>query len=323
MSDYDKNKIRRLDLSVLLIFLALMRTRKAAEVAGEFGLTNSSISHAIRRLRDVFGDDLFLRRPHGLEPTAFAEKIEPDVRRAVDAVQAALSGPADFDPAEASGLIRISANDREVAGLIPAALARITGEAPGLRLSVRSLSNADSLRGLSDGTLDLAVGFFRDPGPDIDQTRIRTETYALAARKDHPLLQAEVTIPAYTAASHILVSSDGTLSGIVDQVLAERGLSRRVCLAIPGFLPALSILAESDYVATLPASLVHDHAERFGLGHCAPPVEIRSFEVSILRHRRNLRDPMLSWCLEKILQDQGAEPGCQAEGSSGAMTSLV
>lgn len=303
MSDYDNNKIRRLDLSVLLIFLALMRTRKAADVAGELGLTNSSISHAIRRLRDVFEDDLFLRRPHGLEPTAFAERIEPDVRRAVEAVQSALAGPSEFDPGEARGLIRISANDREVAELIPSAFARVTAEAPGLRFSVRSMSNADSLRGLRDGSLDLAVGFFRDPGADIDVARIRTETYALVARKDHPVFGAEITLDSYTAASHILVSADGTLSGIVDKVLDERGLSRRVCLAIPGFLPALSILAKSDYVATLPASLVHAHADRFGLGHCPPPVEIRPFDVSILRHRRNLRDPMLSWCLEKFLRD--------------------
>ncbi|RVT81737.1 LysR family transcriptional regulator [Rhodobacteraceae bacterium CCMM004] len=301
MTEYDKNKIRRLDLSVLLIFLALMRTRKAADVAAELGLTNSSISHAIRRLRDIFEDELFLRRPHGLEPTAFAERIEPDVRDAVDAVQRALSGPAEFDPTRARGLVHISANDREVAGLIPEAFARVTAEAPGLRFSVRSMSNPDSLRSLADGSLDLAVGFFRDPGPDVEKVHLRTETYSLVARKGHPIFQAEVDVRAYTSASHILVSSDGTLTGIVDQVLADRNMSRRVCLAIPSFMPALAILSNSDFVATLPASLVRIHAAQFGLAYRPPPLEIRTFDVSVLRHRRNLRDPMLSWCLDKFV----------------------
>ena len=302
MSEFDNNKIRRLDLSVLLVFLGLMRTRKAADVASELGLTNSSISHALRRLREVFGDELFLRRPHGLEPTAFSVRIEPDIRRAVDAVQSALSGPGEIDPGRAEALIRISANDREVATLIPAAFARVTADAPGLRFSVRSLSNADSLRGLSDGTLDLAIGFFRDPGPDFDQRHLRTETYALVARQGHPILAAPPTLDAFTAASHILVSSDGSLSGIVDHALDDMGLQRRVCLAVPSFMPALAVLSDSDFVATLPASLAREHAARFGLGFVEPPLPIRSFDVTILRHRRDLRNPLLTWCLDRFTE---------------------
>lgn len=300
MTDYDQNKIRRLDLTVLLVFLGLMRTRKAADVAAELGLTNSSISHALRRLRDVFDDALFLRRPHGLEPTAFAEMIEPDVRRAVDAVQAALTGPGAFDPATASGVVQISANDREVAGLIPDAFTQVTQDAPNLRFAVRSMSTAESLRRLSDGSLHLGIGFFREAGDAYERRHIRTETYLVAARLGHPILEAPLDLRAYTQAAHILVSSDGTLTGIVDQVLADQGLSRTVCLAVPSFMPALSILSGSDFVATLPRSLVLAYADRFDLGFAEPPIAIRPFDVSILRHRRNLKDPLLTWCLERI-----------------------
>lgn len=305
MSEYDKNKIRRLDLTVLLIFLALMRTRKAAEVAAELGVTNSAISHALKRLRDVFDDDLFLRLPHGLAPTAFAERIEPDVRRAVDAVQAALDGPGSFNPAQANGLIRISANDREVAGLIPDAFTRVSREAPNLRFSVKSMARADSLRGLADGTLDLAVGFFSDPGDDYERTYVRSETYLVAARKDHPIMQRKMTLSAYTGASHVLVSADGSLSGIVDDVLAKQGLQRRVCLAVPNFMPALAILTNSDFIATFPSSLVLEYAARFQLSYTPPPIEIRPFDVSILRHRRNLKDPKLTWCLDRMTDKTG------------------
>ncbi len=300
MADYDKAKLRRLDLTVLLIFLGLMRTRKAVDVAGELGLTNSSISHALRRLRDVFDDELFLRRPHGLEPTAFAERIEPDVRRAVDAVQSALAGPQAFDPGTSDMTLRIAANDREIASLVPTAFARIAKEAPGIRFSVRSLPNADSLRGLGEGSLDFAIGFFREAGPDYDQHPIRTETYLVTARKGHPLLGAELTARSYASASHILVSRDGSLTGIVDQALSAIGLTRRVCLAIPAFLPALSILSKSDFIATLPASLVKHHAEEFSLDSRRPPIAIRPFEVSVLSHRRNRRSPVHIWALEKF-----------------------
>lgn len=301
MSDYDKNKLRRLDLTVLLVFLGLIRTRKAADVAGELGLTSSSISHALKRLRDVFGDELFLRRPHGLEPTAYALRIEPDVRRAVDAVQSALTDQAKFDPATATGLLCIAASDREVASLIPSAFADISREAANLRLSVRSLSKAESLRGLSDGSLDFAIGYFNHLGPDYDAQPIRTETYLVAARHGHPIFDADLTLETYTAASHVLVSGDGSLSGIVDGTLARLGLERRVCLALPAFLPALVILSNSDFIATLPADLVRQHAATFGLTYRQPPLTIRPFQVSILSHRRNQKSALHLWCLRKIL----------------------
>lgn len=76
MSDLSRTELRRLDLTLLLVFLGLVRLRKSAEVATELGLTPSAVSQSIRRLRDIFGDELFLRRPHGMEPTAIALALE-------------------------------------------------------------------------------------------------------------------------------------------------------------------------------------------------------------------------------------------------------
>lgn len=306
MTDYDNNKIRRLDLSVLLIFVGLMRRRKAADVADELGLTNSSISHALRRLRDVFGDELFLRRPHGLEPTAYAERIEPLVRQAVDAVQAALADPPTFRPETAEATLRIAASDREIASLIPPTLAKITAEAPGIRFSVLSLPRAASLQGLSDGTLDLALGFFRSADEAYDRHPIRTESYLVVAREGHPLMSEDLTAERYAATKHVLVSTDGSLTGIVDEALAERGLSRRVSLAVPSFLPALSVVADSDFVATLPATLVQRYAAAFRLVFREPPVRIRPFSVSVLSHRRNRKSALHTWVIDAVREAERA-----------------
>ena len=91
MSNLSISELRRLDLTLLLVFLGLIRHRKAAAVADELGLTQSAISQALKRLRDIFGDPLFLRRPHGLDPTATALALEEPVARAVDALRGALA----------------------------------------------------------------------------------------------------------------------------------------------------------------------------------------------------------------------------------------
>ena len=160
MSDLSNNELRRLDLTLLLVFLGLLKHRKAALVAQEIGLTQSAISQALKRLRDIFGDELFLRRPHGMEPTSTALALEPAVASAVEALRGALGATQDFDPASASGTIRIAALDAEQAVLIPLLASRLIEKAPGLRLSVLPLGRGAAVEALTEGKADLALGFF-------------------------------------------------------------------------------------------------------------------------------------------------------------------
>lgn len=301
MPVFNEREIRRIDGTLLLVFLGLLRTGKAVEVAAELGVTNSSISHALRRLRDIFGDELFLRRPHGLEATAFAREIAPDIRAALEALQASLSGPASFDIAAASAHIRLSARDSEIAATLPRVLPAIRAKAPGLTFSLRSMSASDAIQELREARIDLALGFFARRDADLDAQLIRTESYLVVAREDHPLLQEALTLERYAAAEHVLVSVDGSMRGIVDTRLAQDGLRRRVVLAVPQFLPALALVAASDAIATLPRTLVLQHARRFGLAIAEPPMDIRAFDLRLVSHVRNRRNTVLNWCTQQFL----------------------
>ncbi|WP_375573710.1 LysR family transcriptional regulator [Ahrensia marina] len=300
MSDFNHLKMRRLDLTVLLIFAGLIRHGKASLVAQELGLTNSSISHALRRLREVFEDELFLRRPHGLEPTAFARSIEPAVQSALDALQSALVGPTAFDPGQSAAHIRLSAQDYEIATLVPALMARLHQSAPGITLSIQAHTKADALKALEAGDVDLALGFFPDRSSKHLSTVLFEESYLVTARADHPFLRDGPTLERYLAADHLLVSGDATMAGIVDQVLAAQGLKRRVVLSVPLFLPALAMLADSPMIATLPAALVRLHAARFQLSFTPPPITVRTFQVHALRHVRDEKNPMINWLVDEL-----------------------
>jgi len=297
MSDFDNIKLRRLDVTVLLIFAGLIRHGKATLVAQELGLTNSSISHALRRLRDVFEDELFLRRPHGLEPTAFARSIEPAVQSALDALQGALAGPSVFVPSQSDAHVRLSAQDYEIATLVPALMAGLRQSAPNMTLSIQALSKPDALKALEAGDIDLALGFFPDFSAKHISVTLLEETYLVAARADHPFLRENASLERYLASEHLLVSGDASMSGIIDEVLAAQGLARRVALSVPLFMPALAMLADSALIATLPAALVRTHAARFGLAFASPPVTVRPFQVQALRHVRDEKNPMITWLL--------------------------
>ena len=305
MADLSNSELRRLDLTLLLVFLGLLRHRKGATVADDLGLTQSAISQALKRLRDIFGDDLFLRRPHGMEPTATALALEVPVAQAVEALRGALGAARRFDPGSAEGTVRIAALDAEQAVLIPTLTARLGDHAPGLRLSVLPLGRSEAVEALAEGRADLALGFLWEVPDRILRERLYDEGFLVAGRAEVLPDAPWIDLDAYCAADHVLVSPAGELRGIVDRRLELMGRMRRVVLGLPAFLPALGAVAASGALVTLPARLARSFAPGFGLAIAEPPLEIRRFPVSVFWHRRNDADPRSRWLRDQIAKCGG------------------
>lgn len=312
MSDLSNAQLRRLDLTLLLVFLGLLRHRKAAAVAVELGLTQSAISQSLRRLRDIFGDELFLRRPHGMDPTATARALERPVAAAVETLRAAMGAARRFDPQEAEGVLRLAALDAEQAVLIPPLAAHLRRAAPGLRLSVLPQGRGDAVAALGDGRADLALGFIWDPPEAVLGEVLYHDSFLVTGPPALlPGAGGMMDLDGYCAADHVLVSPGGDLRGVVDDRLAALGRSRRIILGLPSFLPALAAAATCGALLTLPAGVAARFAAGFGLATARPPVEVRSFPVSVFRHRRNAGDARCDWVVAALrsLVPEGAVRG--------------
>jgi DNA-binding transcriptional LysR family regulator len=300
MTEFSNAEIRRLDLTLLLVFLGLLRHRKARGVAVELGLTQSAISQALKRLRDVFGDELFLRRPHGMEPTATALALEAPVATAVDALRSALGVARAFEPETATGLLRVAALDAEQAVLIPPLARRLRALAPGITLSVLPLGRAAAVEALAEGRADLALGYIWQVPEAISGERLYDEAFLVAGRPEALPQAPRIDLDAYCRADHVLVSPGGDLRGVVDGQLAAMGRSRRVILGLPAFLPALAAAAATGALLTLPARVARAFAGGFGLVTAEPPLPVRSFPVSVFWHRRNDADPRTGWLRRQL-----------------------
>lgn len=300
MSDISSNKIRALDGTSLLVMIELLQHRRTTIVADRMGLTQSAISQTLRRLRTLFDDALFLRRPHGLEPTAFALELEPKIRRIVDLMQESVGPPRAFDPAASQRTVRIAASEYELASLVPRFLALAEEEAVQMRVFGLPLRREEGLARLADGTIDLVLGFYWDAGSEFVTAPLYQEHYEAVMRRGHPLTGRLTSPKAFAQARHLLVTPDGEQRGLVDEALASEGLTRRVVATVPLFLPALASLAVSDLVACLPSRIAALFARQFDLQHQALPFATRSFPVSAVFHKRNANSPMHEWIIRRI-----------------------
>lgn len=307
MSDINEIKVRQLDLMLLTVFSEAMRHRKLSVVAERLGLTQSAISHSLKRLRQAFGDELFMRRPFGVEPTQRALEIAERIERIITLSRDVVGVSRAFVPAESDRIFRIAGADHHVAMFAPALMRKIREGAPGIRLSFRPQVRGEALKALADGDLDVSIGFQQATGTEHRHSHLFDENYRVILRKKDRATRP-MSLKPYLASDHVLVSFDGAFRGIVDASLSKLGKSRRVVATVPSFFAAFAVVAATDCIATVPARVADLYAGTFGLANDPPPLEIRSFAVHATWHRRQANDAGLQWMLSVISEIAGRKP---------------
>jgi DNA-binding transcriptional LysR family regulator len=95
-----------IDYNLLPVFEALFEERRVGKAASRLNVTQSAVSQALGRLRHALNDQLFLRSPHGLVPTARAMEIAPLLHDTLARWREACR-PSGFDPASSAREFRI------------------------------------------------------------------------------------------------------------------------------------------------------------------------------------------------------------------------
>ena len=286
--------IRAVDLNLLKAFDALMTERAVTRAAARIGLSQPATSHALSRLRGLFADELFVRAATGMEPTARAREIAPLVTAAIEHIEAALRLGAGFDPATSAATFTAGmAEYAEIALVGPLARA-FARDAPGATLRLLPATGRGLVEQLERGAIDVAVAHLRAMPPAIETTLLFRDPFVVAARKGHPITQAPLTVEAYAAQDHVLVSPRGDPSGALDRILVDYGQRRRIALLVATYLAVPAALAASDLIATLPsraASLIAAHAE---IAILPLPIDFAA-TVSMAWHRRTASEPAQAW----------------------------
>lgn len=293
------NNLRRLDINLLLTLDVLLAEHNVTRAAQRLNLSQPSVSVHLAKLREIFGDPLLLPGPRGMRPTARADELREPLRRALEALELAVSPASPFDPGAAANTWSVSASDYGESTVILPALAGLRAAAPGTRLAVLELEPGRLVQQAEQGSIDLALHTSEDSPPGLRRRVLFSERYVLVGRAGHPRLQRRPSLAQFGKLEHVVVSPDGGgFHGVTDSALGEVGLTRRVVLSVPHFLFVLSALASTDLVAMLPARLVRDNP---ALKVVEPPLEVPGYEMAMLWHERCHRDPAHQWLREFIV----------------------
>ena len=300
MSQFDQIDIRRLDMTLLLVFSELLRQRKLRAVGERLGLTQSAVSHALKRLRDIFGHELFVRRPHGVEPTARAMELEPLVDRILGLAHDVLMTKEAFDPAKVRRTLRIGMLDYGAILLGPKFLASTRAVAPDLRVAIWFFGRAAAYSALASGEVDLALGSSsRTPADYMRDELFRDDALSSPARAIRASA-GPITLAQYLAEDHSWCRRPASCAAMSTAISRRSVATRRNVLALPSFVAALAMVGETDFLGTLPRRLAERFAGRLRLRCIEAPFAARPFTISAIRHRREAQNPLINWAIEQL-----------------------
>ncbi|MFS7382499.1 LysR family transcriptional regulator [Rahnella inusitata] len=287
-----KNDIRALDLNLLKALDALLDEGSVTRAAQRLSLTQPAVSGMLTRLRDYFGDPLFVRTSHGMVPTLRASELSVPVKQILTDI-AILLKPMQFDPMTAELTYTLVATDYALKAVVVPLIAALKQHAPRIRIAVRSVDSERMYQQLSRGEVDLALVTPQTTPDDLHGRALYQEEYVCVARSHHPLAAAsEMTLEQFCEQEHILVSTEGRFMGVTDEALAELSLTRRVGVSVNSFLVIPDILRSTDMIAVVPSRMVPVDSD---LAIIPLPLNVPGFTKSMAWHERTHRDPAHQW----------------------------
>lgn len=283
-----------LDRRLLAVFDGIAQERSVTLAAEALGLPQPAVSIALGKLRAHFGDPLFVRVGALMEPTPLARELQPQMRQALAALDAAFGHRSGFDALTTTRHFVVGMSDISQIVLLPQLWARLRAEAPGVAVEAQALS-PQTPQQLETGEADLAIGFLPQLDAGFYQQQLFAQRYVCLVRRRHPRIRGKLDRARFEAEGHIVVSGAGTGHGLAERELERQGIRRRIALRIPNYTGLPYLIEGTELIATVPLRLAEVIVQR---GHCRmfePPLRLPGYDIKLHWHERLHHDPGHRW----------------------------
>jgi DNA-binding transcriptional LysR family regulator len=303
----------QIDLNLLVALQVLLDERNMTRAAERLFVSQPALSKIVQKLRQTFDDELFGRTAHGLIPTPRAEELGAGLPEALRLLDALLE-PDEFDPATYEGTFRLVMPPMFAEVLLPGLMAKLIKDAPGVHILAGDVSK-DFQEKLKLAEIDFAISVVADTDPEVHAEPLRTISPRCYMRLEHPLAGKKMGLKEFLTYPHVRLYLPGLAReniGLVDEVLAERGLYRDIVLETTQFAPAIGVIARSDclmianvglanspdFERYIQAEPIPDELERLFSGHSG----VNRSRLALLRHTRTSNSTPHQW-LRRLIVD--------------------
>lgn len=293
--------LRQIDLNLLVIFNQLLMDRRVSTSAEKLGLSQPAVSNALKRLRALLKDELFVRTSRGMEPTPYALHLIEPIGYALNTLQNALNQRDSFDPATSERTFTLGLTDIGEIYFMPTLMATLSRLAPHIKISSLRHNSGSLSEDMAAGNVDIAIGLLPGLTTGFFQRRLFKQRYVCMFRQGHPQARNPISLSQYKSLPHVGVTSANTGHSEIDDWMTRKGIARDIQLHLPHFVAVGHILQSSDLIATVPERFAKKCAEPFQLQASPLPFKLPEIAISLFWHAKYNREPANLWLRQQIV----------------------
>lgn len=295
-------QLDRIDLNLFVVLDAIFSEGGITRASEKLHLTQPAVSHALKRLRRLFDDPLFVREGRSLVPTPLARRLIEPVRAALRGLEVTLGDASRFDPASVQRRFTIGVRDVLEARLLPPLLRRIALEAPNVEIAAVRADRRELEAELARGTLDAAIDMLLPLSDAVRHRRVAEDALVVVARADHPQAGPQLDLPGYLQLEHVATSSRRAGQSLEDVELSRHGLQRRIRLRCQHYFSACRVVSQTDLVLTMPESYARIASRQWNHQVLPFPLPTPTLDAYLYWHAQLESDPASRWLRERLLQ---------------------
>ena len=295
--------LNRIDLNLLRVFDLLMTEGSVSRTANILHLSQSTVSHALSRLRRQFNDDLFVPVYGGMAPTDHARLISPSIRQAMLLLEQSLTSTTEFLPKDSETTFRIAGGDYVELIVVPPLMEHITRHGPNIKLEIEDLKASDYSQELESRHIDLVIGFEKSGRISKNLKSLKFLSEQLVLVSPHPLssITNTVTADAIRSLKFIYPSIWGHSQALMDEWCRQHDIERNIAVRTTGFLPVPELMQRLGLVTVLPAAVAEYYTQKLGFSWYRIEDRELSYQHLMAWHPLRDKDPGLVWLRKQLL----------------------
>lgn len=307
-----KNTLKQLDLNLLRIFILVYEIQSITQTADELHLSQSAISHALGRLRQVLGDELFYREKGTLYPTSYAKRLYPTVKSSFNDLEKILQISATSTDEQLSELAKqtfeqltIAMQDEIELIVFNKLISQLHQFLPTSQITSSRLHRSELAYELKVGQVDFAIDVARVVDSEIIHQPLMQDEFVLVLYAPNFIDELDnsmrISKAQYLASQHITVSSRRLGLSIEDSLLSKAGCQRQIKIRCQHYATALQLLQQDKLMLTLPRQLATAFLPQTqGWQIFELPIALTAIELHGYWHQQQHDEPLHRWLRQQI-----------------------
>lgn len=293
--------LSQVDLNLFVVLEAIYREGNLTRAGRQLKLTQPAMSHALKRLRELLKDPLFIREGANMVPTPFSRNMINDVRQALQILEVNLYENRNFDPAHTRRNFQLGFWELMEAMILPKLTTVLAEAAPEISITTLRVKRREIEMELASGALDMALDVPINMSDSIRHKPLFSDRVVVVARDGHPVIGRELDLETYLSQDHILVSSRRFGPSLVDAELNRKGKKRQINLRCQNYFAACRVVSETNMLLTMPEHYAEMLNGRFGNRLYPFPLKsLQTLDIHMYWHESADNDPPNRWLREQI-----------------------